>query len=278
MQFLQYQKLFPLKPLFEPESLLRIDMHDISRLKEKEFVKLALEELDKVCSENFSNSFKDGLLKHAKAGIQKRPTPTERKRERRAVLRECRNAINRQFADTAAKTVLTEDESVSSYQRKRLSQSFKKPPAPKRLKSHSPNFDRVEWDKEKVIADLKEYPTDKLINWSQFAREHGVPGSNGGQVVKQYAHKNSINTQALETTDHQTGGYNLSISVCLVERYHYHLIPPQRALKNHGMIQSNLVSFLSVNHVHHTLSQGMIQRKGLSRPQMSRYMAENFPY
>ena len=198
MQFLQYQKLFPLKPLFEPESLLHIDMHDVERLKEKEFVKLALQELDKICSENFNKSFKDGLLKHAKAGIQKRPTPTERKREKRAVLRECRNAINKQFADTAAKTVLTEDESLSSYQRKRLSQSFEKPPEAKRHKSHSPNFDRVEWDKEKVITDLKQYPKDKPINWSQFAKEHDVPGSNGGQVVKQYAQQNGIDTIALD--------------------------------------------------------------------------------
>ena len=93
VQFLQYQNLFPLKPLFEPESLLHIDTCDIEWLKEKEFVKLALQELDKICSENFNKSFKDGLLKHAKAGIQKRPTPTERKREKRAILHERRNTI-----------------------------------------------------------------------------------------------------------------------------------------------------------------------------------------
>ena len=94
--------------------------------------------------------------------------------------------------------MLTEDESISSYQRKRLSQSFEKPPAPKRHKSHSPNFVRVQWDKEKVITDLKDYPTDKPINWSQFAREHSVPGSNSGQVVKQYAQQNGIDTLALD--------------------------------------------------------------------------------
>ena len=72
-------KFFPLRPLFEPESLLHIDVHDIERLKEKEFVKLALQEPDKVCHENCNKNFKDGILKHAKAGIQKRPTPMERK-------------------------------------------------------------------------------------------------------------------------------------------------------------------------------------------------------
>ena len=66
--FVQFQKLLSLKLLFEPESLLHIDMHDICGLRE--FVKLVLEELDKVCRENLSNSFKDGLLKHARAGIK----------------------------------------------------------------------------------------------------------------------------------------------------------------------------------------------------------------
>ena len=104
-------------------------------------------------------------------------------------MRECRNAINTQCAQSAAKTVLIEDESNSSYQQKRLSQSFEKPPAPKRHKSHSPNLDRVQWNKKKVITDLRDYPTDKRINWSQFGREHDVPGSNGGQVVKEYVQK-----------------------------------------------------------------------------------------
>ena len=147
--------------------------------------------------ENFNRSFTEGLIKHGRAGIQKRPTQTERKREKHTILRECRNTINKQFAETAAKTVLTEDDSISSYQRKRLAQSFEKPPSAKRPKSHSPRFDRVEWDKEKVMTDLREHPTDKPINWSQFAREHGVPGSNGGQVVKEYAQQNGIETVAL---------------------------------------------------------------------------------
>ena len=137
-------------------------------IKGEEICQTSFTRARKVCHENFSKSFKEGILKHAKAGIQKRPTPTERKREKHAILRECR------------KTVLAEDESVGSYQRKRVSQSFKKSPAPKWQKSHSPNFDRIEWVMERVLSDLKDYPTDKPINWSQFAREHGVPGSNGG--------------------------------------------------------------------------------------------------
>jgi hypothetical protein len=128
VQFYQYQKLYPLKPVFEPTSLIHIDENDVQGLKEKEFVKLSLQELDRICLEHYDKTFKESLLKHAKSGIPKKPTATEKKREKRVALRQCCDAINKQFAQTAPTTVLVEDESLRSYQRKRLSQSFEKPP------------------------------------------------------------------------------------------------------------------------------------------------------
>ena len=117
-------------------------------------------------------------------------------------MRECRNIIGNLPMQLPKQYLLKTNQSAVT-SKKRLSQSFENPPAPKCLKSHSPNFDRVEWDKEKVITDLKEY---KLINWPQFAREHGIPGSNGRQVVKQYAQQNGIDAQAL---DHRSPDWRL---------------------------------------------------------------------
>ena len=62
----------------------------------------------------------EGLLKHAKTGIQKKLTASEKKREKCVALRQCRDAVNKQFSKTAPTTVLAEDESLSSYQRKGL--------------------------------------------------------------------------------------------------------------------------------------------------------------
>ena len=43
----------------------------------------------------------------------------------------------------------------------------------------------VTWDKRKVIDDLHQAESQgEKINCSSFAREHGVEGKNGGQVVK----------------------------------------------------------------------------------------------
>ena len=54
--------------------------------------------------------------------------------------------------------VLTEDESLEGYGRKRLAQHFETPPAKQaRTKSHSPKFDNVTWDKEKVLEDLRNH-------------------------------------------------------------------------------------------------------------------------
>lgn len=75
--------------------------------------------------------------------------------------------MNKKFEETAPLAVLSENESLSSYNRKRLFQSFETPkrvtPPSKRLKSHSPSFENVNWDTSAVLADLREWPEGKKI-------------------------------------------------------------------------------------------------------------------
>ena len=54
------------------------------------------------------------------------------------------------------------------------------------------------WDKEKAITDLREWPNGSVINWSDFARQHGIPGRNGGQVAKEFAKVNGIDVFSLD--------------------------------------------------------------------------------
>ena len=66
----------------------------------------------------------------------------------------------------------------------------------KSVKSHSPNFDNVTWDKDKLLQDLHSLPAaPPPLNWQQFAREHGIPGNNAGQVAKDFARKSGVNTE-----------------------------------------------------------------------------------
>ena len=92
--------------------------------RKKGFVKLALQELDKLCSENLNKSFQDGLLKHERLEYRKGQHPlseSERsvlfyvsQHNRQFADTAAKTVLTRQFADTAAKTVLTEDESAAT--------------------------------------------------------------------------------------------------------------------------------------------------------------------
>ena len=62
-----------------------------------------------------------------------------------------------------------------------------------RIKSHSPNFEYVAWDKGSVLHDLRNHPpAPPPINWQKFA------GQNRGQVVKQFAQHSGIDTEKVD--------------------------------------------------------------------------------
>ena len=104
--------------------------------------------------------------------------------------------VNESFAENATITLLVEGESKRKYHRKRLAQSFATPeenPQPKRQKKHSPNFENVPWDTQKLESTLRNWPPGTPINWSAVAREHDIQGGNAGQVAKEFAEEREIN-------------------------------------------------------------------------------------
>ena len=68
----------------------------------------------------------------------------------------------------------------------------------KKKKSQSPSEENRTWNSDAVLQELRQWPQDMQINWSSFARSHGVPGRNGGQVVTDFAKDHGIDTLALE--------------------------------------------------------------------------------
>lgn len=141
-------------------------------------------------------------LCHAMLALSGKKTKSEKKAERRKIMKQCRDACNKKLKITTPVTLLRESDSLSGYARKRLSQYFEKPaPSAKRrrLHSHAPSFPNVKWDKQRVLADLlKAVSEQQKVIWTTFASQHGVEGKNCGQVVKGFAVLNGINTDALD--------------------------------------------------------------------------------
>ena len=66
-------------------------------------------------------------------------------------------------------------------------------------RKHSPSFDNVTWDKEKVLQALQNWPTNETINWTKFAGDCGIPGRNRGQIAKEFAKENGLDTIKLDS-------------------------------------------------------------------------------
>ena len=96
-------------------------------------------------------------------------TDAERKKLKRKIQKECRDHMSEQWQQTDAITLLSEGQSLASYKRIRLAQSFETPEQTReraqtnlmKERRHSPKFENVQWDKEGLL--------DKLQNWPSAA-------------------------------------------------------------------------------------------------------------
>ena len=194
------QMKFPQAPYFNPVPLVTINNDKLKELGEGSSTRQALSDISQSFTEAFNTPFVNALVKHGKQGLKFKSSATERKQKLRKIYRKVRDKENDAKKKTAAIAVLTETNSMRSYNRKRKLQCFETPPAKRsRQKSHSPDFSKVTWNKEAVIEDLTTYPSaPPPINWQKFAQEHGVPGRNRGQVVKELAKQSGIDISRLE--------------------------------------------------------------------------------
>lgn len=169
----QHQQCFPLKPIYQPTPAVSIDRNALRRQGIKKFTSKALCELNTIYEEEAGTSFTDALTRDRSIGLERKKTPYEKKKEKRNIQRELVSKVNESFAENATITLLAEGESKRKYHRKRLAQSFATPeensPHPKRRKKHSPNFENVSWDTEKLESTLHNWPTGTPINWSAVA-------------------------------------------------------------------------------------------------------------
>ena len=197
------QMSFPQGPYFDPEPVVTVNTSLLSSLGKKKGTTEALKHLDTAFHQLTGQTFVDALAKNSKVDLQKKPTKTERNKKHRELCRKIRDKENKAIKRTAAVAALTEDESMRSYQCKRMKLFFES--SSSRERSHAPNLESVPWNKQEVLDDLKNIPETALpINWTQFAKDHNIPGKNSGQVAKEFAKQSGINVFDLDRRPEKT--------------------------------------------------------------------------
>ena len=110
----QHQCHFPARPIYSACSTLAINMP--ASMSEKAFVQHALESASNVCKENFGHNFIRSLVACKQVEMVK--TRTERRKEKDAIMRKCRDACSAVLMASTPSTLLKENESMASYNRK----------------------------------------------------------------------------------------------------------------------------------------------------------------
>ena len=142
---------------------------------------------------------------------EKKTTRAENKKQLRDVYWKCRDQENQVLQCATAIAVLRMSLSGHTKGNERGNTSPMK--RSKSSKSHSPNFDNVTMDKDKFLQYLQSLPVAPTpLNWQQFARQHGIPGNNAGQVAKDFARKSGVDTERLD------GKVDISERQCLRRR------------------------------------------------------------
>ena len=115
-----------------------------------------LSDLNSSYQERFSCSFSESAIEFCgrSENIEKKRSRVEKQREKRKIQRSITSHVNTQLRDTAAMSFLSEKESMNSYQRKRLFQSFEKPDEPRAKRSHIPQSGTVDFDVEKLLQEI----------------------------------------------------------------------------------------------------------------------------
>ena len=109
-------------------------------------------------------------------GIEKRQTPAQKKKDKRKIVKECVEHLEKIQGNRDAQMVLEEGLSLRSYNRIHLSQSFESPKQKaergisEHKKLHSPSQDSITWDTAAVMNELTNWNSEKRSigqNWQE---------------------------------------------------------------------------------------------------------------
>ena len=202
MEYLSVQEVFPLKPVFNSckpntehrETTINSLVDGIIN-NPAAGTRKALEVLNTSVASSTGKSFNTLVDLHDKK-LSSRESAKEKLQNNIELLSKIRDNANSFYKQNAALTMLTENESKSSYNRKRKALYFQENvcDTPKRKKSYLKG--RVaETVLQKLTTAIEE---ERTIQWKSFASECGLNSSDSGARVKIFAMENGLNITKLE--------------------------------------------------------------------------------
>ena len=201
----KWHAAFPARTL-QLKSLLKVGKKDVAKAatRAKEDPATALREMKQDWLNKTGRNLEDDLVMLPETSLARKPTKAERKQQLRQTTRKIVKEMKKKMDETAMESCLQDRQSFSAYKRQRGRASFESPTekraryasSTKKVKSYSPT--KPEWDSEAVLDEARQWPKDKPMNWTAFARKHHIPGRNCGQVVKEFCRQNKVDVLQLE--------------------------------------------------------------------------------
>lgn len=170
-------------------------------------------QLDPACRELTGKSLVDVLQVTPEAGVSKKKSASERKKENRDKLREVKTAIQTEIRMKDNDLLFQNRLSFRKYNSIRMAESFENPTqavvrsksaATPTSRTHGRSPESLPCDKDALLDEARTWSNDQIVNWTQLAKRYGVEGDNAGQSVKEYLASQSIPAAMKKAANHKT--------------------------------------------------------------------------
>ena len=167
-----------------------------------------LRELNNISQEKFQKSGEEVIVETPKSHLTHKPTSRDQRKRRLKIEKNMKEVIAQEKEEQASDLVLQNRISWKTYDKLRKAEGLTatpKRPAQSRAQGEPSQKKRygnlsctLSIDKEKLLQEARTWSPDKVINWSQLARDYGMEALNGGQMVKEYLKVHSIPAASIQ--------------------------------------------------------------------------------
>ena len=146
----------------------------------------------------------DVIEETPKSKLVKKPTSSQRLKQKRNILREIKQSIQNEMDENGDTLVLRNRISWSAFDKIRKQEGLEMPkdrkqsndnceqtPVPKR-KKHGFNAENIPIDTTKLLEEAQSWGPNSRINWTELGAKYGLTIANRGQVIKEFLSQHNI--------------------------------------------------------------------------------------